>query len=51
MVTKLKRLHGMEENLCQLYIWQKVDNQNIQGSQKAKFPKKSVIKWKNGQMN
>jgi hypothetical protein len=20
MVTKLKRLHGMEENLCQLYI-------------------------------
>jgi hypothetical protein len=29
----------MGENLCQLYIRQGTDNQNIQGAQKTKLPK------------
>jgi hypothetical protein len=31
--------HRMGENLCQLYIGQRIDNQNIQGAQKTEFPK------------
>jgi hypothetical protein len=27
------------ENLCQLYIWQGFNNQNIQGAQKTNFSK------------
>jgi hypothetical protein len=29
----------MGENLCQLYIWQGINNQNIQEAQKTKLPK------------
>jgi hypothetical protein len=29
----------MGENPCQLYIWQGINNQNLQGSQKTKLPK------------
>jgi hypothetical protein len=39
MSTKLKRLLiEWEKNLCQLYIWQGINNQNTQGAQKAKLP-------------
>jgi hypothetical protein len=41
----------MGENLCQLYIRQMVDNQNIQGAQETKFPPKSMTQWRNEQMN
>jgi hypothetical protein len=37
MVSKLKRTLQMGENNCQLYIRQRTDNQNIQGTQKAKL--------------
>jgi hypothetical protein len=50
MVTKLKR-PPTGENLCQLYIWQGTDNQNIQGIQKTKLPQKSMTPWRNRQMN
>jgi hypothetical protein len=42
--------HRMGENLCQLYIRQGTDNQNIQGAQKTKLPQKtndSMKKWSN----
>jgi hypothetical protein len=40
MVSKLKRLPTeWEKNLCQLYIRQGTNNQNIQGAQKTKLPK------------
>jgi carbamoylphosphate synthase large subunit len=29
----------MGENLCQLYIWQEINNQNLQRTEKIKFPK------------
>jgi hypothetical protein len=29
----------MVENLSQLYIWQGINNQNIQGAQKTKLPR------------
>jgi hypothetical protein len=29
----------MGENLCQLYVWQEISNQNSQEAQKIKFPK------------
>jgi hypothetical protein len=29
----------MGENLCQLYIWQGIYNQNLKGAQKIKLPK------------
>jgi hypothetical protein len=32
-------LHRMGENLCQLYILQGLDSQNMQGTQKTKLPK------------
>jgi Mg/Co/Ni transporter MgtE len=32
MVSKLKRAHRVGENICQLYIRQSTDNQNIQGT-------------------
>jgi hypothetical protein len=36
MVSKLKRLPTeWEKNLCQVYIWQEINNQNIQGAQKT----------------
>jgi hypothetical protein len=39
-IYKFKRLPiEWEKNLCHLYIWQWVDNQNIQGAQKTKLPK------------
>jgi hypothetical protein len=41
----------MEENLCQLYISQEINKQNIQGAQKTKLPPKindSMKKWANG---
>jgi hypothetical protein len=39
MVLKLKRLPiGWEKNLCQLYIRQGTDNQNIKGAQKTELP-------------
>jgi hypothetical protein len=42
--------HRMGENLCQLYIWQGVGNQNIQGAQKSKLlkyplPNEEMGKW------
>jgi hypothetical protein len=39
MVSKLKRPPmEWEKNLCQQYIRQRTDNQNIQGAQKSKLP-------------
>jgi hypothetical protein len=32
----------MGENLCQLYIWQHINKQNIKAVQKTKLPKKSM---------
>jgi hypothetical protein len=32
-------IHKMGENLCQLYIRQGINNQNVQGAQKTKLPK------------
>jgi Mg/Co/Ni transporter MgtE len=32
MVSKLKSTHRMGENICQLHIRQRTDNQNIQGT-------------------
>jgi hypothetical protein len=32
----------MGKNLCQLYIWQRINNQNIKGIQKTTLPKKSM---------
>jgi hypothetical protein len=29
----------MGENISQIYIWQKTNNQNTQGTQKTKLPK------------
>jgi hypothetical protein len=44
MATKLKRLPTeWERNICQLYIRQGTDNQNIQGAQKTKPPPKKLI--------
>jgi hypothetical protein len=38
MVSKLKRPpHRVGENIHQLYIRQRTDNQNIQGAQKTKL--------------
>jgi hypothetical protein len=39
----------MGENLCQLYIWQETDDQNIQGTQKLNSPKinEPINKWAN----
>jgi hypothetical protein len=34
-----KAIHRMEENLCQLYIWQGLDNQHLQGAQKTELSK------------
>jgi hypothetical protein len=34
--------HRMGENHFQLYIWQKVNNQNIQGPQITKLPQNSM---------
>jgi hypothetical protein len=40
MVSKLKRQPTeWGKNLGQLYIWQGIDNQNIEGAQKTKLPK------------
>jgi hypothetical protein len=44
-----KTAQRMEENLCQLYIWQGINSQNIPGAQKTKLqrindPRK---KWAN----
>jgi hypothetical protein len=47
-VSKLKEVtHRKGENLCQLYIRQGTDNQNIQGAHKTKLPKISepIKKW------
>jgi hypothetical protein len=40
----------MGKNLCQLYIWQEINNWNIQGAQKTKlmknkWPKEEMGKW------
>jgi hypothetical protein len=41
MVSKLKRPSTeWEKNLCYLYIYQGIDNQNIQGAQKNYTPPK-----------
>jgi hypothetical protein len=37
MVSKLKRPPTVGENICQLYIRQRTDNQNIQGAQRTKL--------------
>jgi hypothetical protein len=50
MVSKLKRLPTeWEKNLCQLYIRQGNNNQNIEGAQKTKLPKNQdpMLKWAN----
>jgi hypothetical protein len=36
--------HRMEENLCQLYIWQVINNQNIQVAQRNKT-NEEMGKW------
>jgi hypothetical protein len=40
--------HKIRKNLCQLYIKQVTNNQNIQGAQKTKLPKKSMTSEKIG---
>jgi hypothetical protein len=47
MVSKLKRTHRVGENICQLYIRQRTDKQNIQGAQKTNSPKinEPIKKW------
>jgi hypothetical protein len=37
VVCKLKRPPTVGENICQLYIRQRTDNQNTQGTQKTKL--------------
>jgi hypothetical protein len=37
MVSKLKRTPRVGENICQIHIRQRTDNQNIQGTQKTKL--------------
>jgi hypothetical protein len=39
--------HRKGENLCQLYIWQGINNQNIQGAQRSKLLKNQ---WSNEEM-
>jgi hypothetical protein len=41
--------HGMGENFSQLYIRQRIDNQNVHGAQKLSSPKinDSMKKWAN----
>jgi hypothetical protein len=36
-----------QRKICQLYIWQVIDNQNIQGTQKTKLPQNQ---WPNEEM-
>jgi hypothetical protein len=38
VVTRLTILPIEWEKICQLYIWQGINNQNIHGDQKAKLP-------------
>jgi hypothetical protein len=39
--------YRMEENLCQLHIWQGINNQNIQEAQKANLLKnQQPTEWK-----
>jgi hypothetical protein len=38
----------MGENHCQLYIWQGINNQNLQGAQKTKLPKNQ---WLNEELD
>jgi hypothetical protein len=48
MISKLKRPPTeWEKNICQLYIRQRTDNQNIQGVQKLNSPKinEPIQKW------
>jgi hypothetical protein len=42
-----KGTQRMRENPCQLYIWQGINNQDLQEVQKPKFPK---IQWLNEEM-
>jgi hypothetical protein len=39
--------HRMLENLYQLYIWQGINHQNLQGAQKTDLPKNQ---WPNDEM-
>jgi hypothetical protein len=47
MVSKLKRPPRVGENICQVYIRQKTDNQNMQGAQKLNSLKinEPIRKW------
>jgi hypothetical protein len=47
MVSTLKRPPRVGENICQLYIRQRADNQNIQGLKKLNSPKinEPIKKW------
>jgi hypothetical protein len=46
MDIRLKRkLIELEKNLCKLYIWDRIDNQNTQGAQETKLPHNHVAKW------
>jgi hypothetical protein len=51
MVSKLKRQPTeKEKNLCLLYIWQGINNQNLQRAQKSelpwhKWPNEEIGKW------
>jgi hypothetical protein len=42
--------HRMCENLCQLYIWQGINNQDTQGAQKKKKTKLPKNQWPNEEM-
>jgi hypothetical protein len=35
--------YRMGENLCQLYIWQVINNHNVQGTQKEKLQKTQLM--------
>jgi hypothetical protein len=41
--------HRMGKNLCQLYIWQGINSQNIPGAQKTKLQRINdpMTKWTN----
>jgi hypothetical protein len=45
--TTEETVHRMGENLCQLYIWQGINNQNLYRAQKTKLSKN---KWPNEEM-
>jgi Mg/Co/Ni transporter MgtE len=50
ILTRLKRQPTERDKIFTIYIWQGVNNQNIEGAQKANLPKsqwpnEEIVKW------